>query len=340
MKPDELESLWSRVAAPDPSLGGLAGRPAPTVVKGRGIMLAADAAGQRHLLVPAALGDTAPRQPPVKGLEVAVDELRVGGKDTRRYFDVACREASMNTNFTAVASEILDALDAGEDPKPAIEGVLARWRWFWGAPSAGMSEEEVIGLFGELWFLEHWLSPLNRRVIEAWSGPTGDRHDFRWKAASIEIKATRARSDGSASHRITSLDQLENPVQGMLYLFSLRAIPDAVGQHSLIRSIDRLRAKLGSQPDALVAFDERIARAGYSPAHRDRYETLLRVQAEELYTVVDDFPRLTSASFPEGVPAGVDAVAYTLDLAACAKWKLATAPNTASRGLRETLDED
>jgi hypothetical protein len=68
---------------------------------------------------------------------------------------------------------------------------------------------------------------------------------------------------------------LGHPTGRVLYLFSLRAIPDAVGQHSLVRSIDRLRAELGSQPDALGAFDERIARAGYSPAHRDRYETLL-----------------------------------------------------------------
>jgi hypothetical protein len=337
MKPAELEPLWSAVTAPDPSLGGLAGRAAPTAVKGLGIMLAVDAAGQRHLLVPAAHRDNAPKQPPVKGLDVAVDELRVSGQDARRYFDVACREASMNTNFTAVAGEILEGIAAGEDAKTVIEGVLARWRWFWGAPSAGMSEEAVIGLFGELWFLEHWLAPLNRRVVEAWSGPTGDRHDFKWSAASIEVKATRARSDGAASHRITSLDQLEDPAQGALYLFSLRAIPDAVGQHSLVRSIDRLRAKLGSQPETLVAFDERIARAGYSPAHHDRYETLLKVQAEELYTVIDDFPRLTAASFPDGVPGGVDAIAYTLDLAACGAWKVATAPNAASRQLRQTL---
>jgi hypothetical protein len=337
MKPSELEPLWATVAAPDPSSGGLAGRAAPMSVQGHGIMLAVDAAGQRHLLVPAPPGAVSPKQPPVKGLEVMVDELRVGGQAARRYFDVACREVSMNANFAAVAGEILDGIDGGEHAETVIAGVLARWRWFWGAPPAGMSEEEVIGLFGELWFLEHWLSPLNRSVIEAWSGPTGDRHDFQWRSSSIEVKATRARSDGSASHRITSLDQLEDPAQGVLYLFSLRAIPDAVGQHSLVRSIDRLRAELGSQPEALVAFDERIARAGYSPAHRDRYETLLRVQAEELYTVIDDFPRLTAASFPGGVPGGVDAIAYTLDLAACGPWKVATAPNAASRRLRSTL---
>jgi hypothetical protein len=333
----DLESLWSSVAAPEPGIGGLAGRQAPLALKRHGVMLAVDAAGQRHLLVPAPLGAVAPKQPAVRGLEVALDDLRVGGATPRSYFDVACREASMNVNFTAVAGEILESIEAGREPKLAIEDVLAEWRWFWAAPSAGLSEEAVIGLFGELWFLEHWLSPLNRQVVEAWSGPIGDRHDFKWPGASIEVKATRARSDGSARHRITSLDQLEDPAQGQLYLFSLRAVPDAVGQHSLIRSIDRLRAALQSQPAALVAFDERLGRAGYSPALRDRYGTLLRVQAEELYRVADDFPRLTAASFPNGVPSGVDAISYTLDLVACRPWRLATSPNAESQRIRQTL---
>ena len=193
-----------------------------------------------------------------------------------------------------------------------------------------------MGLFGELWFLEFWLSPIDAAVLEAWTGPSGDRHDFKWVAASVEIKSTRVRSDGAAKHRISNLDQLAAPEQGQLYLFSLRAIVDPIGTHSLRGSIDRIRGRLSSRPELLHAFDGRLASAGYTPAG-DRYDRGIRIVAEELYCVTEGFPRLDRNSFQEGVPNGIDGIAYTLDLVACEPWRMATAPGAESRELRATL---
>jgi hypothetical protein len=218
--------------------------------------------------------------------------------------------------------------------------VLARWRWFWETPDAGLTDTEAVGLFGELWFLEFWLGPIDAATLGCWTGPARDRHDFKSPLASVEVKATRARTDGAASHRITTLDQLEDPETGQLHLFSLRLTPDPIGAHSLNASVDRIRNSLSASPDLLHDLDEHLARVGYSPADRDRYDSPWRVTAEELYRVDRDFPRLTRDSFIEGaVPPGVDKIGYTLDLAACIQWRIATAPGLESQRMREQLSE-
>jgi hypothetical protein len=333
----DVESAWMAVEQPA-AAGDLAGRVPPGLDSTLHILLAVDHNGLRHLVIGAGSESKVPKRPTTKGLEVTLDELRVGSRPTRLYYDVACRDASATVNFTAVAAEILEALEVDHsDVAKTIAAILERWRWFWGAPPDALSPEQAIGLFGELWFLEFWLDPIAEDSLEAWTGPARDRHDFKWPAASVEIKATRARTDGAATHRITSLDQLEDAAQGQLYLFSLRATPDPIAAHSLNGSVDRIRSKLGEQPQLVQKLDERLGLLGYSPAHRQHYDTPLRVTSEELYRIDRDFPRLTNNSFPSGVPNGVDDIAYTLDLVACANWRVASAPGPESQALRATL---
>lgn len=333
----ELETQWQTVEPPE-ALGDLAGSAAPDLDVGLAALLAVDYHGERHLLIGAGTESTLPKRPTIRGLEVTLDDLRVGGGAARRYFDVACKDKTMHENFTAVAHEILEALrEDDSNVAKTLDEILDRWRWFWGVAKDVLTPEEAVGLFGELWFLEFWLDPIDSALLKAWTGPTGDRHDFKWPQASVEIKATRERSDGAATHRISSLDQLEDPERGQLYLFSLRATPDPIGKHSLNTSVDRIRDTLLSVPQLLHAFDERLGLLGYNPTHRPHYDTPLRVVAEELYRVGDEFPRLTKNTFPDGVPNGVDDIAYTLDLVACAGWRVATAPGAESRELRASL---
>jgi hypothetical protein len=338
MNPGDLDAVWRAVDAPT-AAGGLAGKPAPGLDPSLGVLLAIDSQHLRHLLVPADEAAEPPATAATKGLEVTVDELQADDRPQRRYFDVACRDATMHPNFTAVVAEIVEELSTGiGDSQNTIERILARWRWFWDTPPAGLTDTEAVGLFGELWFLEFWLDPIDAAVLHAWTGPQRDRHDFKWPAASVEVKATRARSDRSASHRITTLDQLEDPEQGQLYLFSLRVTPDPIATHSLNASIERIRGTLSDRAELLHQFDERVASLGYSPAHRDRYDTPFRVVAEELYRVDSEFPRLTRDSFADGaVPTGVDKIGYSLDLAACAPWRVASALGEESHRLRESL---
>lgn len=334
MRQRDLEAIWERLARPA-ARGDLVGEQAPESTTGA--MLALDGEGRRHLLIPALASAEELSQPPIRGTGATVEDLRVDDRPVRRYFDVACRDMTMHENFSAVALEILESLEDGGDIRARLDSIFNRWRWFWKVAPEAMSPETAIGLFGELWFMEFWLGPVDADVLDAWTGPVGDRHDFKWPRASIEVKATRVKSDGPARHRISRLDQLEDPGSGTLHLFSLRVAIDEIGGHSLNRSIARLREQLATAPELLASFEERIGIVGYSPAHAHHYEVPLRVVGEELYRVDGKFPRLTADSFPDGLPAGIDNIGYTLDLAACGDWRIATKPGPESGSLRSSL---
>jgi hypothetical protein len=334
----DLDAAWRAVDTPAVA-GGLAGKPAPGLDPELGVLLALDSRQLRHILIPVDEAAEPPATVATKGLEVTVDDLQADDRPPRRYLDIACRDTTMHANFTVVAAEIVEELgaEAGNSRK-ILERILARWRWFWDTPPEGLTDAEAVGLFGELWFLEYWLDPIDDAVLQAWTGPNRDRHDFKWPAASVEVKATRARSDGSASHRISALEQLEDPERGQLYLFSLRVRPDPIAAHSLNASVERIRRTLSDRAELLHAFDERLALLGYGPVHRDRYDAPIRVVAEELFRVDGQFPRLTRSSFVEGeVPSGVDRIGYDLELVACVRWRIATAPGSQARQLRESL---
>jgi Putative PD-(D/E)XK family member, (DUF4420) len=335
MNPAELESVWKQLQSPV-ARGDLVGQP---VDGGLGVSatLAVDAEERRHLLIPAPADAEDQAQPSIRGIGLSVDDLRVDDLPVRRYYDISCRDMTMHENFSAVVAEILDALPSSEaDIGSTLDSIFNRWRWFWRVAPDSMNMDVAIGLFGELWFIEHWLPPVEAAVLTAWTGPQGDRHDFKWPQASVEVKATRVSSDGSAKHRISRLDQLENPEKGTLYLFSLRVAVDEIGGNSLNQSVRRLRDQLAKTPDLLANFEEAIGLLGYNPAHARHYDVPLRVVGEELYRVEEGFPRLTGDTVG-AIPAGVDEISYSLNLAACRDWLIATKPGRESQELRASL---
>lgn len=77
----------------------------------------------------------------------------------------------------------------------------------------------------------------------------------------------------------------------------------------------------------VTRFESTLALAGYSPVHDEEYSKLrLRAVAEELFAVRDAFPRLTPASFPSGVPTGIERVDYEINLSGSGELRLARAP--------------
>jgi hypothetical protein len=229
--------------------------------------------------------------------------------------------------FTAVAADI--AATAGElEPTRRVAAVLealSRWQWFWGVDEGRLSEREALGLFGELWFLHRW-TPCGEPEIAAWSASGGSRHDFQWPARSVEVKAARRRADGAVVHRIQSLDQLADPEQGRLFLFSLLVVGDELARNTLPDIVDLIADRLRDRPRARDEFARKLSERGFSPAHRHGYEAAYRVLSEDMYRVNGGFPRLTSDSFADPLPAGIGGVSYALDMAVCDAWRVATQP--------------
>lgn len=292
-----------------------------------GTFLAVDHEGARHLLLSVA-ADVGPiSDERSRGIRALTRPLSVQGQPERTFVDVLCTAISGQEVFNLVASAIVDQIEHGAAASEAVHATLARWRRFWGAaPIGGLTGQEIRGLFGELWFLAVWLLPHGHDQLGHWLGPTGTRHDFQWPQLAVEAKATT--STRGHVHRINGLDQLDPPANGRLLLFSLRMREEATASNTLVSLIDTITSALGEDGDALDRFESRLVMAGYSSLETDRYaEVRFRVINERLYEVRDSFPKLTTASFVDGLPDGVEHVDYEINLDASPDAIIADSPS-------------
>lgn len=321
----DLRSLWSSIATPP--RGSLAGRRVLVADPERRFWASIDSSGTRQLLVAVPPGTQAVTLGRTRGLEALVDEMRVGSEAPATYLALACVDRELVETFAALCADVVEALEDGSCPVVAtVEGIIARWRRFWERPHAPLSREECLGLFAELWFLDRWL--VLPGSLAFWTGPSGSRHDFQSPEVSVEVKATSVTT--VTRHRIASLEQLEEPETGMLYLFSLQVAPDDLAANTLPALCDRIRAVLAGTPGDLETFMQRLSERGFNPAHAEHYRYAWRVLAEGLFRVEEGFPRITRRSFGGGMPDGVHEVAYSLDLSACAPWRVASRPDDAA----------
>ena len=321
MNPEQLDRAWQSLATPD-SAQQLSAAP----ISGDDAWVAIDHEGQRHLLLRVPDGTEAPLTV-THGLQGTVARHQVRGANPADYLDLVCLSDEMAPTFTAVVADI--GAEAGSvSPELRVSAVIAalgRWQWFWGVEADRLSEQDALGLFAELWFLHRWEGG-GGAAIDAWTASTGSRHDFQWTERSVEVKGTGRRTDGAVVHRIQHLDQLADPEQGVLYLFSLRVVRDELAHNTLPDLVDRVTESLSGDARAKEEFARKLGRRGYSPAFRRHHETPYRILGEHMYNVGPGFPCLTLDSFSSGLPAGIGNVSYVLDMAACDRWLVATGP--------------
>lgn len=317
------QASWALLEAKRPTLGNLEAR---RILPGLDYFMAVGHDGARHLLLGVPTEQDCVSDERSRGLSLRGRQLVVEGQPIRPFLDLTCTDRNGHDAFDMVADEILQRLTGGTLPTQAVTRTLDRWRDFWGNSLKGaLSDEALLGLFGELWFLSVWLLPSNPKSVEFWAGPTGARHDFQFPDQSVEVKTTL--STRGHIHHIHGVDQLEAPENGPLYLFSLRVRPEAGSSNSLVSLIRRIEGQLAGVPGAKGMLETRLAQSNYSPAHDDHYDQKrFRIVEERLYRVDGDFPRIRTQSFVSGVPAGIESVSYVINLETCPHLCIARSP--------------
>lgn len=309
------EDMWKKVESESPTGERIAARLVMPEVSKR-IYAGFDANKKRHLLISLNPDDEEYHDLLSKGFSIATKELIVKGSEAKRYIDLVCHDESGHIIFNFVGNEITERLSKKDNVKEIIEEVINKWRNFWGKPLREfLSYNELIGLFAELWFLYHWMLPKMDKLesVNKWRGPLGSRHDFEWTGKSVEVKATT--NVQSRIHKIHGLDQLSPPVEGQLFLFSLRLREEQGAENTLPRIISLCREILKEDLDALSKFENTLVVAGYSPQYDHEYSRFrFRIVDERLYKVNEEFPRLIKESFVEGLPLGIGMIEYSINL--------------------------
>lgn len=278
--------------------------------------LSIQAGGLPQLLLPVPAGTRRPTFDDLVALEIGAGVFS-DATGTGAYLIVTCLEPALERAFADLVLAVLSRIDAGEPALDSLRGAVAELRaLFDGGSAAEVSEERIRGLAAELIVLRD-LTLRNPRAPETWFGPYRDRHDFRGGSHAIEVKSSlRVTSPVT----ISSLDQLDTPRDGTLELWRLvleRTVDGPV-------SIERLIADIECAAAPSPVFRQRLTEMGCpDPAASGWNAVSFNHLGVEGYAVGDGFPRIVPGCFgPGGVPAGVRAIRYDLDLGQAQAWRL------------------
>jgi hypothetical protein len=273
------------------------------------VLFALDEVGNRHLLVPLIDPTQAVADRRSAGVHLRSFALEEDGSQ-RAFLDVACRKRHLNEVFGLLAAEMLEALakdcrDAGR----VCKSVLLRWRELLDREqSQVLPLDALVGLYAELSVLRE-LIRRDVRTLVTWTGPLGTPFDFTSGALAIEAKGILGTTWDVVIH---GLEQLDVPAGTSLWLSVLQLQRGEPDGESVPDVVDDL-ISIGADKPVLVA---RLARIGYAVDDRESYsEIRFRRLASRTWSVGEDFPRVTRASFRPGAPPrALKALTYVLDL--------------------------
>jgi len=207
--------------------------------------------------------------------------------------EVSCAAPSLFKEFFLFTTNLADLVQVNHTPPlNALEIAVRSWNRLL-QKVTGLSEEEELGLIGELWLLERLLAGHGPEAIASWVGPAGENHDFRFGSFEIEVKTT---SQADRVHLINGVHQLEASQGHDLFLLSVH-LQMAGGQtgFSLCELFARCRAKLDTDGPSVLQFNRMLDQLGVSPEDEPRYQRRFNMRSHPvLVDVVAECPRLTA----------------------------------------------
>lgn len=180
--------------------------------------------------------------------------LEGGEERTEPLTSIACTSSdpTVRRYFIHVCETILQIVGTSPTLQEVIEAVMRLVDLFQRLSSP--PRRSVVGLFGELYFIGVARSPA--AAVTAWRSTIDDRFDFSVEDVRIEVKTSGTRQ---RSHEF-SLEQCIPPPDTSGVLVSLFAEASGGGL-SLQELVERIEAKLGSDYDLLLKFQEAVAEA-------------------------------------------------------------------------------
>lgn len=265
---------------------------------------------------------------------VAVSNIAAGELPSSRAIEVACRQRrdgryalsftllnrAEEDVFIAMAGDMIAFSGAAESPAEAVQRVLRRYaawvRLFERRQSELLGIHAQKGLLGELMFLKNVIEE-GRPMLDSlagWAGPDGADQDFFYDDGWHEVKAVGA---AAAAVSISSVEQLDHPMEGELVVFRIDAcVPQHNNAVTLYQMVSALEKMAVSTPGAAETLLLKLAAAGY--VHREEYDQQhFFVSAQQRYAVTESFPRMRRA----GLPREVINISYQLDLPSLAPWE-------------------
>jgi len=198
---------------------------------------------------------------------------------------------------------------------------LERWKiLFEKGISTSLTPSEQQGLYGELHFLQKYLTKSNanlQNVLHTWVGVDKALRDFHSGSCAVEVKTTSTNNPQKVT--INGEKQLDETHLENLFLLHLSLeISNGNGQ-TLCQKIAAIREVLENDIPALSLFNAKLFEAGYFDKHEPFYQDkFYKIRSENFYRIENEFPRIKENE----LRSGVCDVKYSIILAMCDKYSV------------------
>jgi len=200
----------------------------------------------------------------------------------------------------------------------AVLNQLEKWKSLFDKyNSIGLTTAEQQGLFGELHFLQKYLSnefePIS--ILNSWVGIDKALRDFQYNDWALEVKTTSGNNHQKVN--ISSERQLDETLLENLYLYHLSVEVSKGNGENLNTKISLMRQTFEINAIALNIFNAKLLEAGYFDKHVEIYkERCYQIRQENFYKIEKDFPRIKENE----IRYGVGDVKYTIILSQCKEY--------------------
>lgn len=244
--------------------------------------------------------------------EISLD-LRIEGGDL--YADFSTSNVNLYESFYTIMTSIADATQNDKkSPVIAIEEAIERLKNITAIVKL-LSEDKIIGIWGELWVLEQLINKEGTNAVYSWKGPEKAIHDFRLVGLELEVKTTR---NEERIHIISRLSQLDPSPGFTLFLCSIQIVENYSSGFSLTEYVEKISNLLDSDYDAKRYFEKQLEKEGYLLSNCKFFTKKYYTRTiPKLVEVTENFTKLDRKMIEEkhGENASrINNVNYTLDV--------------------------
>ena len=257
-----------------------------------------------------------------ENLTFRIESYSVNELKPREYLTLGLKKLEQSEllfGFIRLLTPKIESSNSLSDLVSVIVAEYKTWSDFFG--SGQLSAElanKLIGVYGELHFLQFLLENSIHNALESWWGPFRNRHDFEFSKIIYEIKS----SINPAKNEITvhGLDQLVDPYERSVFLVLSKFYPSDHGSNltDMISSI----LKLGASESEIMS---KIEKAGFPV---EMIESTSHIYFEHLesfiYPVDADFPIIKRNSMNGSTAERVVKLDYVLNLSGLPYKKLSS----------------
>jgi hypothetical protein len=292
MEKTELNSKWDNILSFKEKKGYKALRISPTSFSD--LFLATDQDGLRCLLF------YLPKDVEVKIKGSDKSKLLISFLPSKSILQIKLKDSDFLDLFDDLILSIYSKISLISDPKQASkEFIITFYKWsqfFEDSTNNNLGEEEIQGLFGELFVLNEYLkksdpSTINS-ILDSWKGPYDTTNDFEFVLKNVEVKTKK---ESKTYVKISSEFQLEKQFDKGLELLIVSVKIDLIKGKSihdkLLEIIINIREHRGDLSILYQALNQkRLSVESLKLYNNHRFVV---TKTESFDAANDDFPKLS-----------------------------------------------